>query len=293
MSAIRGVLGGAVLAVGLGLPAPSVGGADLSDQADPHRGPDLAGRHHRHAGSRAGATADRVLRPDRDRREQPAGRGPYRHGLRREIPARRLHPDGELGCGVRRQSASLQQAVLRPDRRFCPDQRPWHQPAGAGAASVGAGQYVRRAGRARQEQAGRAQLRDLRHRHQRPSQHHVIRGRDRGEVHARPLSRRGAGDHRSARRPHPDDDRRHRAVAAKHRGRQAQGARHRQLRGACRNIPICRRCPRAGCRISRRARGTASPRPRARRARSSTSSAPRRKKFSPIRHSATNIWRRR
>ena len=50
---------------------------------------------------------------------------------------------------------------------------------------------------------------------------------------------------------------------------------------------------RAGCRTSRPARGTASPRPRARRARSSTSSAPRRRRFSAIRRSAKNSWRPR
>ena len=58
-----------------------------------------------------------------------------------------------------------------------------------------------------------------------------------------------------------------------------------------RNIPTCRRSPKA-CRATRRARGMASRRPRARRARSSTSSAPRRRRSSPIRRSATNIWRR-
>jgi tripartite-type tricarboxylate transporter receptor subunit TctC len=60
---------------------------------------------------------------------------------------------------------------------------------------------------------------------------------------------------------------------------------------ACRNIPMCRPSPKA-CRISRRAPGTASPRPKARRARSSTSSAPRRKKSSATRPSATNSWPR-
>ena len=63
------------------------------------------------------------------------------------------------------------QADLRPGPGFHPGHRSRHQPAGAGGASVGAGQHVRRADRARQEKARRAQLRHLRHRHQRPSQH--------------------------------------------------------------------------------------------------------------------------
>ena len=48
---------------------------------------------------------------------------------------------------------------------FVPITASRHQPAGAGRASVAAGAHARRAGRAREEQAGRDQLRDLRHRH--------------------------------------------------------------------------------------------------------------------------------
>jgi tripartite-type tricarboxylate transporter receptor subunit TctC len=60
---------------------------------------------------------------------------------------------------------------------------------------------------------------------------------------------------------------------------------------AFRNIPTCRRLPKAAYPDTRRPRGMDWPRPKARRARSSTSSAPRPSASSPIRPSATDFWR--
>ena len=57
-----------------------------------------------------------------------------------------------------------------------------------------------RADRARQSEAGRAQLRNVRHRHQRPSQHRALGKHDRRQVHARALSRRDARPDRHDRR---------------------------------------------------------------------------------------------
>ena len=101
---------------------------------------------------------------------------------------------------------------------------------------------------------------------------------DRREVHRRALQGRGAGDHRSARRPYPDDDRQHRAGAPALRSPASSRCSASAARSVCRSFPTCRRSPRA-CRASRRPPGTASSRRTARRARSSTSSAPKRVKI--------------
>ena len=175
--------------------ASAVVGADLSDQAHPHRGADLAPAASPTCSARAlGATADRSLRPAGGR-SRTSRRGAGHIGT--DFVAKAA-PDGYTLLVTA--DADLRRSI-RISTASCPTTRSTISCRSAGSASarrrwcvhpVGAGQHVRRADRLRQDQAGRAQLRNLRHRHQRPSQHHSPGKRDRHEVHARPLSRRGA-----------------------------------------------------------------------------------------------------
>ena len=162
---------------------------------------------------------------------------------------------------------------VRSDQRFRPDQRARHQPAGAGGASVGAGPYARRVDRARAKKPGEINYGTF---GIGTSGHlNIVLLESVTGTKFTPVHYRGAtpAPHRSDRRSHPDDDREHRAGGASRR-RPASSRRSASAAArGCRNIPICRPWRRAGCPVSRPARGTASPRPRALRARSSTSSA--------------------
>ena len=113
------------------------------------------------------------------------------------------------------------------------------------------------ADRARQEQARRDQLRHLRHRLERPSQHGAAGEHDRHQAAGGALQGRGAGDQRRGRRPHPDDASSAPAPrvplwkAGKlkyHRGRRQASA--------CRNCRTSRPWRRP-CRATRRCRGSA------------------------------------
>ena len=224
-------------------------------------------------GRALGAAADRGLRPAGGDREQAGRRRPGRHRLRRQGRARRPHAAGDRRRDLRHQSAHLQPSCpIDPVNDFAPITGLGISPQALVVnPSVPVRTFAELIALAKQE-AGRDQLRDLRHRHQRPPQHHAAGEHDRHQVHAGALPRRRAGHHRRDRRPHPDDDREHRAGGAAVAGGPAQGARLRQQRRGCRNIPTCRPSRRAVCRATRPARGTAWRRPRARRARSSTSS---------------------
>ena len=92
----------------------------------------------------------------------------------------------------------------------------------------------------------------------------VLQARGRRRHRARALQRRRAGDHRSGRRPDPDDVRSGRRHPAARQGRQAAGAGGDLAPSARRWRPICRRW-RKRCRASKSSAGTGWPRRPARR----------------------------
>ena len=168
-------------------------GAGLSRQAHSYHRAVCGRRHHRRHRPRAGTAARGGLgSTGRDREQAGRRHRPGRHRIRREIRARRLHAAGDRRRDLRHLASYLQQAAVRPDQRFRAGHRSRHQPAGAGRAPLAAGAHARRAGRLRQEEAGRAQLRHLRHRIERTSQHHPAGRHDRHQIHAGALSRRRA-----------------------------------------------------------------------------------------------------
>ena len=98
-------------------------------------------------------------------------------------------------------------------------------PVPAGGESRRAGQVGAGAGRAREGEAGRAELRLLRQRQPAAPRRHHVPAADRHQDEPRALQGRGTGDRRPAARAHPGLDRRGEHHPAARQGRQAAPAR--------------------------------------------------------------------
>ena len=122
---------------------------------------------------------------------------------------------------------------------------------------------------------GCAQLRHVRRRLERPSQHGNVPDHVRHEVHRGPLQGRDAGADRRDRRPHPDDVHQRRQRGAAMAGGQGEAPRRRRRGTHGAAAARCRPSRKADCRATRRCRGSrCSGRPACRQ-RSSPSSMPR------------------
>ena len=199
----------------LGLVPAAAPAQDYPEPAGDDRCADRARRRDRPSLPHPGAAVLGGLGPPGHRRASARRQQPARRRIRHQGAARRLHPDGQPGGDVRGQSVALQAAALRSVQGLHADRGPRdHQPR-ADPASLGAGRERQGSGRARQEEAGFVQLRHLRRRLDRPSEHgnvpdHVRHQDDRG-----PLQGRDAGADRRDRRTYPEDvrERRHRGAA--------------------------------------------------------------------------------
>ncbi len=129
------------------------------------------------------------------------------------VAARRLHAAAWNRQHARDELERLFQARLRPGARLRSGRAGHGAAAAAGRSSLAAGEIRRRADRAGAQQAGRAQLRIVRHRQHQPSRGRAVQrdGEDPGEPYS--LSRLCAGSDRFDRRSAALRVRRHRVVA--------------------------------------------------------------------------------
>ena len=173
--------------------------ADLSERPGAADRADLARRRHRHHGAHRRAAADR----ERSRRPSSSTTGRRQRLGRRHrggaCAARRADAAGHLGRHHHRQPAAVEQARLQRQGLHA-DHRAVPRHAGAGGQCHGAGQQREGADRAGEGQARHAELRLLRRRHLRASQHGGFQAAHRHRHRAHPLSRRDAGRAGAARR---------------------------------------------------------------------------------------------
>ena len=151
-----------------------------------------------------------------------------RRGAGRQVRPGRLHAAAEHDRNPRHRPAHLRQPAVRsgeglraghPDREIAADhgdQRRASRP------------HRCRRDRARESEAGRAQLLVRRHRRRAASGRRDVQEPHRHRAAARALSRQRTGGHRSHRRAHHDDVRRHALAAAAHHSRQAPSHRRRK-----------------------------------------------------------------
>ena len=182
---------------------------------------------------------------------------------------RRLHAAADDHVDLRAAAQPEEEPALRPGEGLRAGVAHRHRVERAGGERLAAGEIGRRAGRAREGQARRAQLRLGRRRLAGAPRRRDAQPARRHQAHARSLQGRGAGAARRDRRQraahHHLADRRRRAHERRPRAR-ARHHRRRAQPGAC---PSCRRSP-TRCRATKsRSRGASSRRP-ARRRRSSS-----------------------
>ena len=258
------------------------GGADgrrLSQPADPHHR--AAGRRlrHRHPGARAGAEDGRALGSSGRGGEPPRRQCHPRHGSGRQGCARRLHAGLCAGQLAHRQPVHLQEAVLRPHSRLCPDHPDRRQPAGRRRQSRLGIEVAQGRGGARQGHARAVQLRLVRHRQPDPHDGRAAGARRRHQDDARAVSRTDAGDHRRAGRTDPARIHHHGRRDGPHRKRDGSICSPRSACSATSSFPTCRPRPNWAIRAWSSSAGPACSRPPARRRRSSPN--------------CTTAWRRR
>ena len=171
-----------------------------------------------------------------------------RHRYRRQGRARRLHAAARPVRADLDQSGGLQEPALRSGEGFCADHHDDRLSLHPGRQCRAAGQVAAGVRGARQEQAGRHELRlDRRRRRQSPGRR-AVQQQGRPEDDPRALSRHGAGGRRSSGRPAHHGVRRSDQRSAAHQVGQAARARRHQPAAFARRA---RRADRRGERLSR------------------------------------------
>ncbi len=218
-----------------------------TQQARPPDRAVAARRRRRRALAHAEPEALGSARPANHHRQPRRRRGQHRRGDGGKSAARRLHDRIRVFRHARRQSEHLRQDAVQ-GKRFRADHLARGGAAGAGRASVAAGEKREGPDRARESEARPAFLRLERQRRDQPSRGRAFQLHGGDEDRARAVQRRRPGRRGADQRRDRDDIRRARVVRAVH--QIGQGARRRRderegARSSCRS---CRRSPNRACR---------------------------------------------